>query len=66
MIRIVILITISSNLSIKTFFDIEVMYLYILVFRIQINLSATTDFPSLYVEYISISLSLNHFLKELL
>ena len=31
-----------------------------------INLSAITDFPSLCVEHISILLSCNHFLKELL
>ena len=39
------------------------MYLWILVFRVLMNLSATTDFPSLCVEYISISLSFNHFSK---
>ena len=35
-------------------------------FSVLINLSATTDFPSLFVEYITISLSWNHFLKEVL
>ena len=43
------LLTISTNLSIYTFFDIEVMYLWIFL----MNLSAATDFPSLCVEYIS-------------
>ena len=44
--------TMSSNLSIYTFFDIEVLY-YIFVL---INLSARTDFPPLCVEYSSILL----------
>ena len=34
--------------------------------KVLINLSAKTDFSLLCVEYISISLSSNHFLKELL
>ena len=33
---------------------------------VLINLSATTDFPSLRLEYISISLSCNHNLIDLL
>ena len=37
------------------FFDVEVLYLQILFFRILINLSPTTGFPSLFVEYIAIS-----------
>ena len=49
-----------------TFSDIEVIYLEILFFKALINLSATTDFPSLCVEYITILLSCSHFLKELL
>ena len=36
------------------------------MFKVLIDLSATTDFPLLCIEYISISLSFNHFLKELL
>ena len=56
---------ISSNLLIFTFLDIEVMYLQILVFKVLINLSATIDFPSLLIEYISISLSFNHDLTKL-
>ena len=40
------LLTMSSNLSIKTFFEIEVMFLLILLFKVLIiNLAATTDFP---------------------
>ena len=40
------LLTMSSNLSIKTFFEIEVMLLLILLFKVLIiNLAATTDFP---------------------
>ena len=50
--------TISSNLLIYTFFYIEVTYFQILVFKVLINFSATTDFPSLCIKYISISLSL--------
>ena len=42
------------------------MYLEILVLRVLINLSAATNFPSLCIEYVSISLSFNHFLKEIL
>ena len=42
------------------------MYLWILLFKVLINLSATTDLPSLCIEYISISLSFNHFFIELL
>ena len=40
------LLTMSSNLSIKTFFEIEVIFLLILLFKVLIiNLAATTDFP---------------------
>ena len=49
------------------------MYLKILLLKVLINLSATTDFPSLCVECVPILLFLfqyyfymNHFLKELL
>ena len=43
------LLTISSNLSINTFFDIEVkIYLYILFFQVLMNISAVTDFPPLW------------------
>ena len=45
-----------SNLSIYTFFDIEVTYLYILFLKVLINLSVMTDFPSLCFECISILL----------
>ena len=38
----------------------------ILFLKVLMNLSASTGFPSLYVEYISISLSSKHFLKDLL
>ena len=59
--------TIPYNLSIYTFFDTEIMYLQILVnCKVLVNLSATTDFPSLCIECISILLSFNHFLQELL
>ena len=54
------LLTISSNLLIYMFFDIEVIYSYILLFKVLINLSATADFPSLCVEYISISFFSSH------
>ena len=48
---------IYSNLSIHTFFfDIEVMYLQILFLKVLINHSAKSDFPSLCVEYIFVSL----------
>ena len=52
-------LTMSSNLSIHTFFDIEVMYLYILFFMVLINVSASTDFPSFYTEYISVAFFLD-------
>ena len=42
------------------------MYLKILFFKVLMNLSAKRDFPSLCVEYIAISFSCSHFLKELL
>ena len=35
------------------------------IFRVVTNPSATTDFHSLYVEYILMSLSFNHVLKTL-
>ena len=50
----------ASNLSIYLFFYIEVMYLKILLFKVLTNLSATTDFLSLCVEYISMSFYSNH------
>ena len=66
MICIIISPTMSSNLSIYTFFDIEVMYLQMLVFNVLRNLWAKTDFPLLCIEYVSISLSFDLFLKEVL
>ena len=59
------LLTISSDLSIYRFFDIEVMYLSILFFKVLINLSAKVDFPSLCVEYNSTSF-LNYDFTDLL
>ena len=41
------LLTMSSNLSIYTCFHIEFIYLEILLFKVLLNLSATTDFPAL-------------------
>ena len=46
--------------------ETEVMYLQIFSFMVLMNLSATTDFPSLCTEYISISFFYNHDLIELL
>ena len=43
------LLTVSSDLSIDVFFDIEVMYLKILFIKVLIHLSATTDFLLRYV-----------------
>ena len=60
------LLAMSSNLLIYTFFDIEVMYFQILFFKVLANLSATTDFLSLYVEFASVSLSCNHDVIDLL
>ena len=40
------LLTISANLSLNTFFYAEVIYLYILFFKVPLNLSATTDLSS--------------------
>ena len=54
------LLTISSNLSIYILLHIEVIYLQILFFRVLINLSATTDCPSLCVDYISTSFFFYH------
>ena len=50
----------------KRFFDTDVICLQILCFSALINLSVTTDFPSLCVEYIFTSLSSSHLLKDLL
>ena len=47
--------TISSNLPIYMFLDVKVIFLSILLFKILINLLATTDYPSLCLEYMSIS-----------
>ena len=58
--------TISSSLSINTFFCITVICLYILLFKVLINLSATTYLSILFIEYISISLSCNHDFTNLL
>ena len=41
-------------------FNVGVIYLQILYFRVLINVSATTDFSSFQVEYISIHLFLYH------
>ena len=60
------LLTISSNLLIYKFFDAEVMYFYISVFKVLINLLAITDFPSLFVECISISFFSSHGFTDLL
>ena len=49
------LFTMSSNLSIYTFFDIEDTHSYILFFKVLMNLSATTGFPSLCTEHIFIA-----------
>ena len=54
--KLLYLLTISSNLLIYIFVDIEVIYLQNLHIKILINLSSTTDFSLLCVEYISISL----------
>ena len=43
-----------SNFSIYKFSDTEVIYLEISFFKVLTNYSATTDFPSLCVEYIFI------------
>ena len=51
------IVVMSSSLSIYTFFDIEVMYFWILFFKVLINLWATTDFPLLCVEYICMAFS---------
>ena len=51
---------VSSYLSIYTFFETEVIYLQISVFKVLAKLLATTNFPSLCIEYISILLSCNH------
>ena len=40
-------LSITSNLSIYTFFVMEVIYLLILFFNVLINLSGTANFPSL-------------------
>ena len=48
----------------KTFFEIAVMCLKILFFRVLINLSATIDFPSLRAEYISMLFIFKNFLKS--
>ena len=47
------LFTISSNLSIYTFFETEGTYLKISFFKVLMNLLAVTYFPSLRIEYIS-------------
>ena len=44
----------SSNLLIYSFFDIEVIYLWISFFMVLINFLGTTNFPSLCIDYISI------------
>ena len=59
------LLVISPNLSIYKFFDVKVIFIGF-VFKVLINLSVTTDFPSLYVECISILLSCNLNFTDLL
>ena len=58
----------SSNTSKQTFFEIAVVQTLfeILFFSVLINLSATTDFSSFYVEYISMLFTFKKSLKELL
>ena len=51
--------TLSSNWSIYTFFEMAVICIKILLFKVLTNLSATTDFPSLFVEYVDMLLSFN-------
>ena len=46
---------INGDILMCTHVHIQVMYLQILFFKVLIKLSAITDFPSLYVEYISMS-----------
>ena len=59
-------LTVLSNLSINTFFDTEVISLWILLFKVLIKLPATTDFPSLSFECISLSFSSYQVLIDLL
>ena len=54
------------NNIIKHFFEMAAMCLKILLFNVLMNLSATTGFPSLYVQYISVLFILKKNLKELL
>ena len=54
------LLTISPNLPMYTFFEIEVIYFKILFFQVLINVLVATDFPSLCAEYSSTSMSHNH------
>ena len=51
MVCIVLFVQYSSNLPIYTFFDIEIVYLKILLFNFLINLSAGTSFLSLCVSF---------------
>ena len=60
------LLTMLSNLSIYTFFDIEIIYLKILVFKVLISLSATAVFPLFYTERISINFFSNQGFSDLL
>ena len=46
-----------SRSSIYLFFDIELIYLWILFYKVLINLSATTDFSSFCIEHIALLLS---------
>ena len=57
---------INDFTSIYTFFETEVMYLQIILFKALMNLSATTDFPSLCVEHISMSFFSSHDFIDLL
>ena len=53
MIHIIAFINMPYNLSIYAFFYTAAICLLIVFFKVLINLSETTDFPSLCVEYIS-------------
>ena len=60
------LLYLLTILSKQTFFEIAAMCLNILFYGVLINLHATTDFPSLHVEYVSILSVFRNLLKRLL
>ena len=60
------LLTMTSTLSMYTYFDIEVMYLWILLCKVLTNFYVTTDFSSLCVKYISIAFCSTHDFIDLL